>query len=585
MNVNPQALSAIVGTGNVQTATIVPDLNSINNGKDVRISTDTGILNAHQSIEYDNTIYQRIQNEIRSTSTANNQIVIQPTLMGHADTSTMLLELEYTVSGSVVPTDSQQVAQDQFAYAQALAKLGAIYSNEAEDVTGNNVHFPEFGLLRGLSRTNVYLGTGSLLVQRTNMNLQTHYPVLINNRKYCESDLLNLAAIGMPCTLTSSKYKDTYSQYPLTPLDANYTLWQKRSFAEILYSYWALPSSSDYFSNNAINSAVRRTAVPMSYLNSFFAEKQFIPPSTKMRIELFTALTPQIMAVIEKAPYYTVGQKLTEDPKGVGIWTFKVAVSNARFNCNSYVLTQNAQLMDNNNWLTNPKTYNYNTFEYVPIRTDGATTVYTMNLNINQQRPTNIYFRVVSNLPDMTDLHPAGYKTFKDCTVPNVYYGNIKVNIAGRLSYELRRVQNVGQQGATFGLYTHQDFAMCLEDAMNIRTNRDTWRTPNENIKLIPDQWGGMANSVMPDMSINPGDMQSKDYYSADQGACTITMEIEVFINSARQPLPAGLQIIVYKKLQEQLLLSADGKATIIQWPAIKATNTNVKIPITFNQN
>ncbi len=587
MQVNPQSLSAIIGTGNVQTATIVPDLNSINNGKDVRITTDTGILNAHQTIDYDNTIYQRTQNEIRSTSTANNQIVIQPTLMGHCDTSTMMLEFKHVIYATLTPTDGGTAITDYYAYSTVLSQLGAIYSNEAEDVTGNNVSFPEFGFLRGITRTNVYLGTGSLLIQRSNMNLQPHYPVIINSRKYLQSDLLNLATIGFPCTISSNKFKDAYS-IPLTPLDANYTLWQKRYFSELLYSYYVSKPSS--FVNEVIGTSTRYTSVPLSYLNSFFEEKQFLPPSTKMRIEVFTALTPKVIAVIDKAPYFKTGQSLGEVPEGVGTWTFTIEISDARFNCNAYILTQSAQLMDNNMWLTNPKTYNYNTYEYVPVRTDGATTVYTMNLSINQQRPTNIYFRVLSNLADLATLEPGGWKTFQDCSVPNVYFGNIKVNIAGRLSYELRRVQNVQEKDTTpgakiFGIYSLQDYSMPMEDAMNIRTNRDTWRTPNEVIKLLPDQWGGWAHSVMPDMSINPGDFQSKDFYSADQGACTITLEIEVLTNSNRAPLPAGLQLIVYKKLQEQLLLSADGKATIIQWPAIKATNTNVKIPITFNQN
>ncbi len=587
MQANPQSLAAIIGTGNVQTATIVPDLNSINNGKDVRITTDTGVLNSDQTVEFDNTVYQRILNEIRSTSTANNQIVIQPTLMGHCDTSSMVVEAEYKVYASLDPTDGKTPANTYDAYSYVLSVLGSIYSNEAEDVTGNNIYFPEFGLLRGLTRTNVYLGTGNLLIQRANMNLQTHYPVLINSRKYFESDLLNLAAIGMPCTITASDFKEAYAQYPLTPLDANYTLWQKRAFAELLYSYYAAERKD--FSSNSLPTPVRRTAIPLSFLNSFFAEKQYLPPSVKMRIELFTALTPQTIAIIGKAPYVVVGDKL-QNPTGIGNWTFKVEISDFRFNANSYVLTQSATLMDNNKWLTNPKTYNYNTFEYVPTRTDGVTTVYNVNLAINQQRPTNIYFRVVSNLPDFSDLTRGGYKTFKDCSVPNVYFGNIRVNIAGRLAYELRRVQNVAEiettsGGDVFGRYAHQDYAMCMEDAMNVRTNRDTWRTPNGCIKLLPDLWGGMANSIMPDMSLNPGDMQSQGFQSADQGAVSIMMEIEVYINSRRVPLPAGLQLIVYKQLQEQLLLSADGKATIIQWPAIKATNTSVKIPITFNQN
>lgn len=603
--VNPAALTSIVGTGGVNAATIVPDLQSLAGSADVKIETDTSILNSNQIQTYDFTVYQRILNEIRSTSTGNGQIVLQPVLMGQADTETMNIELVYNLSlqwTNTTGADGGSPVNNTFTQQQLIAEI----SNNT--LTGGNVTgtasgsleqfanlftMPEFGKLRPIQRTQLFIGNNSQLVQRANMNLGYHVPVIINSRKHSPDDLQRIAALGSPVVqgkqagAMARTADDSEARYQMgTNLQADYV----KNMAQVLYEdmYAGIDNNGQPATNTSnvytTTSAQRHTVVPLKFLNSFCNEKQYLPPSTKMRIELFVATQPTLIWVYS----------FTTDPQANTVTTVRcfMTITDARFNCVSYILTQSAQEMDNQRWLTTPKVYNYSTFEYVPITTNANQTAYTVNAAINQQRPTDLIWRVFNGTVadgfqtlfprqgDLTTPDQNGVWQFFNNSVPNVAFGNIRVNIGGRLGYENRYM--IAQDNVNLRFQTYM---MSQEDWMNEVIQRDVWRGPNEQQSLIGQRWQDMCESILPTMSISPGDMQSQNYYSADQGAVTIFVDIDVMNATLRTPLPAGLQIFVYKKLQEQLLLDAAGSITIVQWPAIKANGKDVKIPITFNQN
>lgn len=579
--VNPQALTALTGAGGVQTATIVPDLQSINNGKDVRIETDTSLLNSNQNLTFDNTFYERILNEIRSTSNNSNQIVIQPTLMGHADTSSMCVELQYTAT---VNTSTLTGTGTFFNCGQLATQLNNDIVNEVPTSTGTEYYGfyqPEWAMLRNITRTQIFLGNNAQLVQRANMNLGQHYAILLNDRKYHPDDYMRYAALGLPVAnwFPNAGQGAQYVQQAGTHVPTEYLQANENAMTEILVN--ALVSGG---TTNTGISQNRYVTVPLSALNSFFTEKQFLPPSTKMRIELFTNPTNQVI-------FYFLYPPVAGTSTAPTLATVTINIMNARFNCVSYLMTQTAQEMDNQRWLTTPKVYNYNTYELVQFPTIANQTIYPgLNLAINQQRPTDVKFRIFN--PTAQDTFNAGgtpagvfnssnqYAQWYNNSVGNVSFYNLRINISGRLNYELRKIDS-----ATTNAQGYQSFSMCMEDAMNMLINRDTWRAPNESVQFVPDIWDDSCNSVTPTMSLSPGDMQSKDYYSTDQGAVSIYVDLEVWQNCPRQALPGGLLIIMYKKLQEQLLLDAAGSTTIVQWPAIKAEGTKVSIPTTFNQN
>ena len=579
--VNPQALTALTGAGGVQTATIVPDLQSINNGKDVRIETDTSLLNANQNLTYDNTFYERILNEIRSTSNNSNQVVIQPTLMGNADTASMCVELQYTATVTLTPAVGSGTI---FTCQQLVNQISSDLINNIQEVSTGYYGFyqPEWTMLRNIVRTNIYLGNNASLVQRANMNLGQHYSVLLNDRKYHPDDYMRYAALGLPVAnwfpYAASGATDVTqigSHIPTEYLQAN----ANAMYEILLDSLYPGNTSQTGTSPN------RFVTVPLSALNSFFTEKQFLPPSTKMRIELYTNPTNQPI-------FYFLYPVVTGLTTAATLVTCTMNITNARFNCVSYLMTQTAQEMDNQRWLTSPKVYNYNTYELVQFPTIANQTIYSgLNLAINQQRPTDIKFRIFN--PTAQDTFflggstPSGlfnstntYAQWYNNSVGNINFYNLRINISGRLNYELRKIDSANTFTRGF-----QSFSMCMEDAMNMLINRDTWRAPNESVQFNPDVWSDSCNSVTPTMSLSPGDMQSKDYFSTDQGAVSIYVDLEVWQNNPRQALPAGLLIVIYKKLQEQLLLDAAGSTTIVQWPAIKAEGTKVSIPTTFNQN
>ena len=196
--INPQALTALTGAGGVQTATIVPDLQSINNGKDVRIETDTSLLNANQNLTYDNTFYERILNEIRSTSNNSNQIVIQPTLMGNADTSSMCVELQYTATVTLSAANGTGTFLN---CQQLITEINNDLLNGVQTAVTDqyyNFYQPEWTMLRNITRTQIFLGNNAQLVQRANMNLGQHYAILLNDRKYHPDDYMRYAALGLP---------------------------------------------------------------------------------------------------------------------------------------------------------------------------------------------------------------------------------------------------------------------------------------------------------------------------------------------------------------------------------------------------
>lgn len=578
---NPNSVASITGSANVNNATIVPNLQAINDGRDFTITTDTGILNQQQTIVNDFTIYDRIQNWQYPQSVSNNQIVLLPTLMGHCDTKNMYIGGQFSVqvsyTGTNAPTTGTQWSQ--------VIDLNTPYSffQPTEGNCSSNWSFPEQGIARTMSRVQVYLGNNSQMIQRQNMNYAQHFAALQKGRKYHTDDYMALGNWGSWNTTSSrANLPDLpFNSYDMTTGgDANWDSCFDKAWIGLLD--WIKRYCSTVAGTALATSFVipfpKDTAFPLYFVNSFFEQNQSLPPGTKMRIEIFTQ--PNYVTVMLNNSAYGYSASLPTAPSGT--ITIKMQLTNAIFNCVANTLTQTAAASLNSQWALNPMTYVYNTYEYVTQAMDGTTTNW-QNINVctNQQRPTDIFLRMLYEGPDLTtgivintNIYP-----YNNCTYPNVAYGNWRINISGRLGYENRYLNDQTNP------LSNQDWQGNINDLLNMAINKDTWRNPDEIFTGDMDRFSSVYNSIIPCISTNPGSMQSAGFYSADKGAVSMTLSIEIYSADTRTAVPATCVFYIYKKLQEQLLIDIAGTSTIIQWPAIKTNGNNVKIPITFNQN
>lgn len=547
--------AAIYGDANAATATVVPTITEAADSQNLTVTADTSVLNKNQILNLDDTFYETITNEVFPQQLADGKLAIAGTTMGWIDTQKCFLEIPIKVNF----TPSTAVKDPSQTTLQNLGELTDFTSIGWEEWTQ-----PEFSMLRPIQRFTVYLGENNVAIQRAQMNFGQNLPIIAYDRKISRADYPIYASIGMPLSIGTNYCQDTTG----TGNNVQRTLRCNNINPEFSREF-----EKAWFDRNRRRrlNGVSYLTVPLYFLNSFFRENQYLPPGLKFRFEM--EYNPGFVECMRSS----VGAQA----QGADTW-FVQYQKDVRFNGFAYILRAGTQEQINRTWITQPFLYNFITYEYLERKMNGTSVTYYENICISQQRPTDIILRVVNESTDgfVNGAAQNCIYSYKDATLPGVMIHDIKINIAGRLQYYFRNMDQLsdGKNQWTGG-------ACNMVDALMQTANKDTWRNENELEWIVKPQTRSINQGAYTVISIQPGNMQSIGNYTVDQGAVSVQMEINLCMNdAARTPIPAGFKLVIYKKLTEQLAIDGNKNVQLVQWPAVKS-NSGYVIQQTFNMN
>jgi hypothetical protein len=331
-------------------------------------------------------------------------------------------------------------------------------------------------------------------------------------------------------------------------------------------------------------------SIPLGMLNGFFQEEAWLPAGLPFRIEI--EYDPTVFAIAK-------GSSISAT-QSYCMYLQQQWTSNMSLKYRSHILKADIQDAINNEWLSKPFLYQYETFEYVEIIGDGSTVTLTKDIAINQQRPTQLYFRILPNASKgfgTTSVESLSYYNYWDsfggrsCWFANADAGpfrikNIFIFIGGRQNYYLRMDEN----GNSSGPYCSGGAAAAVNELVNGRC----YQSPDHH-PLTSYSEPCHLNFAKPFcVSINPGDFVKKGYISSDSGALSIRVNCDVVWNPTNNatanpkicniPLPKEFKLVIYKKYPEQLQINAAKNLNVVTWPAVVASN-NYLIPSTYNMN
>lgn len=543
--------AAIYGDANAATATVVPTITEAADSQNLTVSADTSVLNKNQILNLDDTFYETITNEVFPQQLADGKLAIAGTTMGWIDTQKCFLEIPVKISYTAGTNLNNQ-----------MTTFDGELINYKEVSGWEEWTQPEFNMLRPIQRFSVYLGENNVAVQRAQMNFAQNFPIIIYDRKIHSSDYPMYASVGMPiatgsCFTQNKDANGATRTWGLTQINKEYSQCFSRAWFD---------------RNRRRNLAgISYLTVPLYFLNSFFRENQYLPPGLKFRFEM--EYNPGVVEIMRSSV-----QAQTE---GKDLW-FCQYQKDVRFNAFAYILRAGTQEQINRTWITQPFLYNYITYEYLERKLNGTSVTYYENIAISQQRPTDLIIRVVNESGDgyLNNAAQNMLFSYKDAGLPGVIIHDIKINIAGRLQYYFRNMDQLGDQKNQW-----TGGAVNMVDALMQTANKDTWRNLNEEEWLVQPQTRSINQSMYTVISIQPGNMQSIGNYSVDQGAVSIQLEINLSMNDkVRTPIPTGNKLVIYKKLTEQLAIDGNKNVQLIQWPAVKS-NSGYVIQQTFNMN
>jgi hypothetical protein len=547
--------NAIYGDANAQTATVVPDLAKASDNSALSVQQNTADLEIHQKLILNDLFYETTTEEIYPQTTSAGNVAIIGSTMGFTRTDLMFLEMEFTAIATATST--------------ATSIVGPGYSTVVNRGLFNS---PAFAMLQGLQRFDVSMGNNNQKIGRQQMTTTSGITLIAQDQKYELASLPIIAQLGLPRTRTGhnpTSVQTGFSQQFFQSQTTILPLWIQHwnnALQDIIIS----ANASSFTGETTINTVIR-VGVPLGVLNSFFKNTQFLPPGTPYRFEIQYNTSAFVIAMADAAAL--TGNK----------YLSLAHTGNFRLVYRRHELRQPAQASINNQWLTRPFLYNYETYEYYEKATDGTNINYTVDIAISQQRPTDIIIKVLYNGGTIPAEVTTGTGTGRQVAFPQSGIGcvtcsNLKIYIAGRQQYYLRTTLNDGSQFRREGL---KDATNCL----NSTVNNETYSNMDGDFEPVVSSQFSSTEEFFLKISINPGDMQKNGFLSTDMGAVVVRVEGDFsYANTLRTPIQTGYKIVYYKKLPEQITLDANKNITTITWPAVKS-NTGYLIEQTFNTN
>jgi hypothetical protein len=592
MSFPAQRSNAIYGDANAQTATVVPDLAAAADGVNFSVTNDSGMLNVNQQLVLQDFIYSTTTEEVYASILSPGHVAIIGNTMGWTDKQKMVLELDITFT--IVSTIPNYPGGAPMASGSFDPKF--VFQTMQGDVRAINM--PNFNILQPIDNIIIQLGDNNQVIGRSQMNYLNGIKMIAQDNKLTSEDMREIVNLGSPTThsgtmrdfgVAGSATNNTYTFQAKSNMRADFTQWQSTLYKQI-QEYLAYTVRLGTPSPATLTPF--KVGVPLKYINSFFREPGYLPPGLRYRIEVNYNTVANFFAdwINENAYAY-------DAPDSSKTLYGRINMSygtDMRLVYRRSDLRQPAAAAILNQWITRPFLYMYNTYEYVEIPTDGATTTFTKDIAISQQRPTSIFFKV---LPDTTgsifttpvfrqlnaNTQPrTGLQIFardfanSDCAF--IQFSNVKVNIAGRENYYLRTRTPTGSAFIPM----LQDGTDMLNHLINKNVDQELDECALVSPYMVQESEGGYLQ-----ISINPGDFQKNGYMSSDTGATVIRVTFtctNLTDNPTYKTIQTGYKIVIYKKLQEEIELDGKKDITTISWPAVKS-NSNYLIQNTYNLN
>ena len=586
-----QRSNAIYGDSNAQTATVVPDLAAAADGTNFAVSADSSVLNFNQRLDLQDLIYETSTEEVYVSTISDGNLVIQGNTMGWTDVSKMVLEFDVEFSRDVndlQPTLDNDQRQGTEHWGEFQRDF---YRFPVQD--SSKFAMANFNLLQPLDQLVIQMGENNQVIGRSQMNYLPGIKMCAQDNKVPVEDYREVVQMGSPftqswCGVDQDPLMNNMSAGYVN--SAEFTKWQTDLYKQIHQYMCARYVDAEGTGTPVpwLNDSIQfKVGIPLKYLNSFFREKAYLPPGLKYRFEIkYNAATHFFYDYV----FYT-------SPLGGNDAFWQYDRVNLKYNKNFRLTYRRSNLRQPqaaaimNQWITKPFLYLYNTYEYVEIPTDGATTTFTKDIAISQQRPSSIFIKVLPNYSGtewtrrrLGQYRPRNTKNpeirdFKASDCACISFTNIKIDIAGRQQYYLRNIV----PNATKLIPSLFDGTVMVNQLANKNINQDYDRQMLVNVShFCNDQAGGPL-----EISINPGDMQKNGYMSSDVGATVIRVTVDVeqttLVNEYK-PVPTGYKVVIYKRLQEELEINGKKEITTIHWPAVKS-NSNYIIQNTYNLN
>lgn len=556
--------TAIYGDPNVQAATIVPNLNNVSDGTNLNVISDSGQLKLYQALTLNDNFYDTRTEEVFQTNVSTNVVAIQGALMGWANKQDFVLGLQCQIDWNT----SAATAPINVAVGGGLAHMIQ----------------PEFAILQPLVRVEVKIGNNNQIVQRNMMNYAQGLRMIALDQKYNQSQMMIAAELGLPYSVGIAYQNST--AFSIISNTVQYYPGMVYEEVESAYKSRWNQLVDTMFQDKAFAPINVEFGVPLGMLNSFFSESAFLPAGLPFRIEI--EYNPAVHYIAYTSSFSQQGT----DPGTIDANVALTYQQNFSLRYRSHILKAHIQDSINNEWITKPLLYQYDTYEYVEIIGDGATRTLLKDIAINQQRPTELIFRIMST-NNTTSANPiilgtlpvaAGSSTpsrsawiYPNATAPMFRYANIFIYIGGRQNYYLR-MDGVnptwGSMPSTSAGAVNALVAGRCYDEVNMKR----LTTMSEPMNFYTGKPFGIY--------INPGDFVKKGYMSTDSGALVIRVQTDVLplYNPNTNALPSTMKLVIYKKYPEQIQINAAKNVNIIQWPAVAASN-NYLIPSTYNMN
>ncbi len=554
-----QRTNAIYGDANAQTATVVPDLSKASDGSSLRVGQNTADLDFNQTLELNDLFYETTTEEIYPQSTAAGNCAIIGNTMGWTRLDQMILEMEVTLSGGFQTSNPTTGA------------LGTLNTAITQPGWYNT---PAFAMINGLQRFDVSMGNNNQKIGRQQMTYIQGLILTAQDQKYDHGKIKTLGHIGMPRSRCCNDIETNQTGFAKPFFNRVTTTSQEhlQAWQNALVDYIIAANGASVVSSEPTMTGTLRIGVPLSLLNSFFKNPAYLPPGTPYRFEIQYLTTPFYILSVQSGVINAAANNTL----------LCTHTGNFRLVYRRHELRQPSQAQINQQWLTRPFLYNYETYEYYEKATDGTTINYVQDIAISQQRPTEIIIKVIWT-GSLTTPSTVVSNTLANIVWPNNGAGmiacdDLKIYIAGRQQYYLRTCTQITQQVRAEG---RRD----ATNVLNNLVNNETYCVADGEFDAVISNTFSNSEEFWLKISINPGDMQKHGFLSTDQGAVVIRVDGDFhFNNSLRTPLPVNFKIVYYKKLPEQITLDANKNITTVTWPAVKS-NSGYLIEQTFNNN
>lgn len=546
--------TAVYGDPESANATVVRSLPTDDGS--INVITNSSQLGLYQTLTLNDNIYDTRTEIVDSTNLNVNTDVIQGVLMGWTNKQDMVIGIKCQILCEVVNS------------------LGA-----PDNMGGISDWIqPEFAILLPINRIEIKLGFNNQIVQRNMMNYKPGLTMIAMDTTYSYAQSMAAAELGLPYSKGVTSYSNQVFAFPAGTFMACY-----KEIDRAYESRWNQIWSSVY--KDGTGSGFPQDlefGLPLRMINSFFREDAFLPAGLPFRIEIECTFGPNIFAY----------QQAIGISAGTGSLLSVAYYHTYNLMYRTHLLRPQIQDDINNQWIEKPLLYQYDVYEFVELPGDGNTTVFVKDIAINQQRPTQLFFRVINvdtnaggtplrlgTIPTVGLASPYRYLVaFANSTANMIRYGYIQIYIDGKLGYYLRMdpTQNVtGSFPSTS--------AGILNTLVNGRTYDDIGYKHLTDYSQPENFFQGKPFCV----TINPGDFVKRGYISADAGPVVIRVQVQVlplWNPVATTGIPNTLKLVIYKKYPEQIQINAAKNLNIIQWPAV-ATSSDYLIPSTTNVN